>query len=57
MKSKNKFSITTLDEFFQLKTKDIINSILSLKKFNNCIYNDLSDMFDYNIKLVWLMKQ
>lgn len=50
---KNKFSITTLDEFFKLK-QDIINSILSLKKFNNCIYNDLSDMFDYNIKLVWL---
>lgn len=50
---KSKLKITGLSEFFNRK-QDIINTILSLKKFCSCNYNDLSDMFDYNIKLVWL---
>lgn len=50
---KSNLNITTLKEFFNNKS-EIINQILSIKKFNDCNYNDLSEMFDYNIKLVWL---
>ena len=45
--------ITNIDEFFKNK-ENIINRILNIKKFSNCDYNDISEMFDYNIKLVWL---
>lgn len=50
---KNLNSIKTLDEFFSHK-QDIINGIIAIKKFNNNNTDDISEMFDYNIKLVWL---
>ena len=27
---------------------------MNIKKFANCNANDIAEMFDYNIKLVWL---
>lgn len=50
---KSNLNINCLDEFFKSKY-DIINEILNLKKFSNCNADDLDEMFDYNIKLVWL---
>lgn len=50
---KNNLNINNLSEFFAHKN-DIISEILAIKKFNNCNADDLSEMFDYNIKLVWL---
>ena len=50
---KQNLNISNLEQFLNLK-QNIINSVLSLKKFNNCKVSDLSEMFDYNIKLVWL---
>ena len=50
---KSSLNITSLKEFLNLK-QSIINSILNIKKFNQCNVSDLSEMFDYNIKLVWL---
>ena len=41
------------DEFFSYKNR-IISEITGLKKFINCDINDIDEMFDYNIKLVWL---
>ena len=50
---KSNLGIKTLNEFFSHK-QDIINSIIAIKKFNNNNPDDISEMFDYNIKLVWL---
>jgi 5'-3' exonuclease len=50
---KNSNSIKTLDDFFSHK-QNVINDIISIKKFNNNNPDDISEMFDYNIKLVWL---
>lgn len=50
---KTNLNINTLNEFFKCKN-DIISSILAIKKFSCCSVDDLSEMFDYNIKLVWL---
>ena len=50
---KSNLNINCLDEFFESKY-DIINEILNIKKFANCNADDLAEMFDYNIKLVWL---
>lgn len=50
---KSSLQINNLNDFFTRKC-DIIESILNIKKFNDCIYDDLSEMFDYNVKLVWL---
>ena len=50
---KDALGINTLNEFFAKKT-DIINYIKSIKKFVDCNIDDLSEMFDYNTKLVWL---
>ena len=50
---KSTLNINTLDEFFAAK-QAIINEILGIKKFSLCNADDMSEMFDYNIKLVWL---
>lgn len=50
---KSDLNINTIDEFLKSKNS-IINMILDIKKFNDCDYNTVSEMFDYNIKLVWL---
>ena len=50
---KSNLNINCLDEFFKRK-QDIIDEILNIKKFVNCSPDDMSEMFDYNIKLVWL---
>ena len=50
---KSNLNINCLEEFFKSKY-DIIDEILSIKKFANCNSDDLAEMFDYNIKLVWL---
>ena len=50
---KSGLGITSLTEFFEQKNK-IITAITALKKFISCNVNDIDEMFDYNIKLVWL---
>ena len=50
---KSNLNINCLEEFFESKY-DIIDEILSIKKFANCNSDDLAEMFDYNVKLVWL---
>lgn len=50
---KTNLNINTLNEFFERK-HDILTAILGIKKFSQCNFDDLSEMFDYNIKLVWL---
>ena len=50
---KNSLNINTLDDFFS-KKQLIIRNIQAIKKFNQCSVDDISEMFDYNIKLVWL---
>ena len=50
---KESLNINNLSDFFTHKN-DIITAVLSIKKFVDCNYEDLSEMFDYNIKLVWL---
>ena len=50
---KEGLNITSLSEFFNYKNR-IISAITGLKKFVNCDAADISEMFDYNIKLVWL---
>ena len=50
---KSGLGITSLTEFFEQKNR-IIASITALKKFISCNVNDIDEMFDYNIKLVWL---
>ena len=50
---KSNLNINCLEEFFESKY-DIIDEILSIKKFASCNRDDLAEMFDYNIKLVWL---
>ena len=52
-KIKNELSIKNIKDFFEHKTS-IINKIIEIKKFNGCHFDDISEMFDYNIKLVWL---
>ena len=53
---KSNLNINCLDDFFKRK-QDIINEILNIKKFANCNPDNLSEMFDYNIKLVWLNEE
>ena len=55
-KIKSELSIENIKEFFTNK-ENIINKILDIKKFSNCNYNDIAEMFDYNIKLVWLNEE
>jgi hypothetical protein len=50
---KTSLNINTLDDFFS-KKQLIIRNIQAIKKFNQCNVDDISEMFDYNIKLVWL---
>jgi 5'-3' exonuclease len=50
---KESLNINNLSDFFTHKN-DIIAAISHVKKFVDCSYEDLSEMFDYNIKLVWL---
>jgi 5'-3' exonuclease len=50
---KSNLDINCLSDFFKRK-QAIINEILNIKKFADCNAADLSEMFDYNIKLVWL---
>lgn len=54
-KTRNSLNINSLQDFFDKKT-DITESILSNNKFKGCgiSRSQLDDMFDYNIKLVWL---
>lgn len=53
---KTDLGITTLDDFFRCKDS-IINSLLNIKKFSCCDRVNISEMFDYNIKLVWLNEE
>jgi hypothetical protein len=55
-KIKSELSIENIKEFFTNKD-NIINKILQIKKFSQCNYNDIAEMFDYNIKLVWLNEE
>lgn len=50
---KDGLNIRTLDDFFRCKNA-IISNIINIKKFNQNNPDDISEMFDYNIKLVWL---
>jgi 5'-3' exonuclease len=50
---KQGLNINSLSDFFNYKNR-IISAITGLKKFVNCDTADISEMFDYNIKLVWL---
>lgn len=50
---KTSLNIQTLNDFFRYKN-DIISNIINIKKFNQNNPDDISEMFDYNIKLVWL---
>ena len=50
---KQGLNIKSLPEFFNYKNR-IISAITGLKKFVNCDTADIGEMFDYNIKLVWL---
>lgn len=50
---KQGLNINSLSDFFNYKSR-IISAITGLKKFVNCDTADISEMFDYNIKLVWL---
>lgn len=50
---KESLDIKTLNDFFSRKN-DIISNIINIKKFNQNNPDDISEMFDYNIKLVWL---
>lgn len=50
---KSNLNIKSLNEFFEQKN-NIIKSIAAIKKFIDCNVNDIDEMFDYNIKLVWL---
>lgn len=50
---KQGLNINCLSDFFNYKNR-IISAITGLKKFVNCDTEDISEMFDYNIKLVWL---
>lgn len=50
---KQNLNIKSLSDFFNYKNR-IISAITELKKFVNCNTVDISEMFDYNIKLVHL---
>jgi hypothetical protein len=50
---RNSLNITTLEEFFNLKST-IVQNILACKKFSECCEADIFEMMDYNIRLVWL---
>jgi 5'-3' exonuclease len=50
---KQSLNIKSLSDFFNYKN-NIISAITGFKKFVNCDTADISEMFDYNIKLVWL---
>ena len=50
---KESLNINSLSDFFAHKM-DIINGIINIKRFNQCSVDNISEMFDYNIKLVWL---
>lgn len=52
-KIKTELSINNINDFLSNK-QNIINNIINIKKFNQCSFEELSEMFDYNIKLVWL---
>lgn len=50
---KSSLNITCLDEFFESKY-DIADAITAIKKFNGYNIDNIVEMIDYNIKLVWL---
>lgn len=50
---KTTLGISTMQDF--LDNKDLIpNEILNITKFAECDKNEISELIDYNIKLVWL---
>lgn len=50
---KKSLSITSMTDFIDKKS-DIASAIVDTKKFSECNCNDIIEMIDYNIKLVWL---
>jgi hypothetical protein len=50
---RNNLNINTIAQFINSKT-DIVRQILGIQKFAECNYNEILEMIDYNIKLVWL---
>ena len=50
---KEELNIESLNDFFKYRS-NIVSSIIAQKKFCDCCSNDINEMIDYNIKLVWL---
>ena len=50
---KTELEIETLDDFFKNK-HNIVQQICKQRKFDKCPIEDILEMFDYNVQLVWL---